>query len=62
MPNSLSANVEMLSGSIYLYVFVTVPRFGIPPWKKKEWRYDIWKWAGLKYGGYLVNVTKTHAL
>jgi len=54
--------VNMLAGSLYLYLEVTVPRWGLPPWHKKRWTWDIWKWNGIKYGGYLVNVTKTHNL
>jgi hypothetical protein len=52
---SMYSDVTLLSGSLYLYASVTVPRFGIPPWKKKEYHWDIWKWQGFKKKGYIFN-------
>lgn len=42
----IAHKLEMLNGSAYAYAYIYVPKFGIPPWKKKEWRWDIWKWNG----------------
>jgi hypothetical protein len=35
-----------LSGSIYAYVKIWVPRWGIPPWKQKKYSKDIVNWSG----------------
>ncbi|MBW4507348.1 MAG: hypothetical protein KME64_12650 [Scytonematopsis contorta HA4267-MV1] len=45
--------IEALSGNAYAYTYVYVPRFGIPPWRKKQWDWNIWSWTGFKSGGYL---------
>ena len=42
----IAHKLEMLNGSAYAYAYIYVPKFGVPPWKKKEWRWDIWKWNG----------------
>jgi hypothetical protein len=47
--NELSA----LNGNAYAYAYVYVPKFGIPPWKKKQWNWNIFSWSGLKTDGYL---------
>jgi hypothetical protein len=54
--------LTMLSGSLYVYAEVYVPRFGIPPWTKKHYEWDLWKWKGLQVKGYLFNVHRTTAL
>ncbi len=42
----IAHKLQMLNGSAYAYAYIYVPKFGVPPWKKKEWRWDIWKWNG----------------
>jgi hypothetical protein len=55
--------LEVLSGSLYVYAEVYVPRFGVPPWDKKHYEWGLWKWKGLKASGYLFNVDrKTYLL
>lgn len=59
----ISNKLEMLNGSAYAYAYIYVPKFGIPPWKKKEWRWDIWKWNGFTpINGELVNETRWTSL
>jgi hypothetical protein len=57
----LSAYNELtaLSGNAYAYAYVYVPRFGIPPWKKKQWDWNIFSWSGLKTNGYLFDTSYT---
>src|SRR5205085_987727 len=52
---SMYSDVTLLSGSLYVYASITVPRWGIPPWQKKEKHWDIWKWKGFKKKGYIFN-------
>lgn len=35
-----------LSGALYAFADVPVPRLGIPPWKNKRYRTDIWRHKG----------------
>ncbi len=42
----IAHKLEMLNGVAYAYAYIYVPRWGVPPWKKKELRWDIWKWDG----------------
>ena len=50
-------DLTMLSGSLYVFAEVYVPAFDIPPWHKKHYQWDLWKWAGFKKKGYLFNVS-----
>jgi hypothetical protein len=50
-------DLHMLGGKLYVYAEVTVPAFDIPPWHKKRYQWDLWKWAGLTKKGYLFNVS-----
>lgn len=45
--------IDVLSGNAYAYAYMYVPKFGIPPWKKKQWNWNIWSWEGFKTDGYL---------
>jgi hypothetical protein len=40
------SKIDMLSGSLYVYAEVYVPRLGLPPWKKNHYEWDLWKWKG----------------
>jgi hypothetical protein len=51
-------DLQMLSGSLYVYAEVYVPAFDIPPWHKKHYQWNFWKWAGFKKKGYIFNVQK----
>ncbi|BCM94475.1 hypothetical protein IAD21_06382 [Abditibacteriota bacterium] len=51
--------VRMLDGRVYGYVYVYVPKFGIPPWEKKQWEHDFWNWSGFGREGTLVNYDNT---
>jgi hypothetical protein len=48
--------LEMLSGKIFLWAEVTVPRLGIPPWTKKHYQWDWFNFTGFKTKGYLFNI------
>ncbi|MEM7554924.1 MAG: hypothetical protein AAF378_12645 [Cyanobacteria bacterium P01_A01_bin.84] len=50
--------LEALSGNAYAYAYIYVPKFGIPPYKKKQWNWNIWNWSGLKHQGYLFSGNK----
>ncbi len=52
-------NVRMLDGRVYGYVYVYVPKFGLPPWEKKQWEHDFWNWSGFGSQGTLVNYDNT---
>jgi hypothetical protein len=51
---SVYNDMEALSGKAYAYAYVYVPRFGIPPWRKKQWNWNIFDWTGFKQRGYLL--------
>lgn len=51
---SVYNDMEALSGKAYAYAYVYVPRFGIPPWRKKQWNWNIFDWTGFKHRGYLL--------
>jgi hypothetical protein len=42
----MSQKLTMLNGSAYAFAYIYVPRCCVPPWKKKEWRWDIFTWDG----------------
>jgi hypothetical protein len=54
--------IDALKGDVYLYAYTYVPRFGIPPWTKKQFNQSIWNWTGLHHEGYLFNFSKTATL
>jgi hypothetical protein len=45
--------LQALNGNAYAYAYVYVPRWGVPPWKKKQWNWNILSWSGLNTSGYL---------
>ncbi|MEI2579914.1 hypothetical protein [Scytonema sp. PRP1] len=47
--------IEALNGNAYAFAYIYVPKLRIPPWKKKQWNWNIFSWDGLKYSGYLFN-------
>ncbi|MBD1823612.1 hypothetical protein H6F51_14075 [Cyanobacteria bacterium FACHB-DQ100] len=55
-------SLEALSGNAYAYAYMYVPKFGIPPWKKKQWNWNIWSWTGFKTDGYLFDESYKVAL
>ncbi len=38
---------SVLDGRAYAYAEYVVPRWGLPPWKKKKAEYNIFKWDGM---------------
>lgn len=48
--------VNFLSGRVYCYAYVMVPRFGLPPWKEKRFEHDFFSWDGYKKSGNIVHV------
>jgi len=57
--DSYSQNLDMLDGSLYVYAYVYVPCWSVPPWCKKEYDWNIFSWTGVKASGYLFNDSKT---
>jgi hypothetical protein len=52
----IAQNLRMLSGSAHAFAYTYVPRWGLPPYTRKEWRWEIWSWAGYQpVNGTLVN-------
>ncbi len=54
--------LDALGGNVYIYAFTYVPNFGIPPWEKKQWNWNVWDWKGFHHEGYLFNVNESVAL
>lgn len=52
----VKSDISMLHGSLYVHAYINY-LFG-----KKRFEWTLWKWKGLKTGGYLVNHHKTHNL
>ena len=52
---SVHNDMEALSGKVYAYAYIFVPRWGIPPWRKKQWNWNIFDWTGFKQRGYLLD-------
>jgi len=52
---TLNASDDMtaLAGKIYAYVFIYVPAWDVPPWKKKQWDWTIFKHNGIRASGSL---------
>jgi hypothetical protein len=44
-----------LAGRLYLYAYITVPKIGVPPWKKKQIDLDLWKHDGIRKVGNIMN-------
>ncbi|NRA63573.1 MAG: hypothetical protein HRU19_03775 [Pseudobacteriovorax sp.] len=42
-------SLKALNGKIYGYVEVVVPRWGIPPWKKKRYSKTFVNWSGIEF-------------
>src|SRR5215213_8683773 len=42
----VSHKLQMLSGNAYAFAYIYYPSCCIPPWKKKEWRWEIFNWEG----------------
>jgi hypothetical protein len=43
--------IHSLDGRVSAYAFIHVPRFGIPPWKKKTYRTTLFDWEGFETHG-----------
>ncbi len=50
-----SIDVSTLSGRLFGYADVYVPRWGVPPWKKKHYEVTVTKWNGIDYDKTLFN-------
>ncbi len=51
----LSYGINALSGNVYADAWIFVPRWGVPPWKKKSWRDDLFAWSGFQDNRILIN-------
>jgi hypothetical protein len=60
--DSYSQNLDMLDGNLYVYAWVYVPCWDIPPWCKKEYDWNIFSWTGFKSGGVVFSDSKTLSL
>ena len=38
--------LQMLSGNSSVFAYVYYPKIGLPPWGKKEWRWELFNWEG----------------
>ncbi len=45
--------LEAIKGNMYVYVYIYVPAWDIPPWKKKQWNWNIFEFGGIKTTGNL---------
>jgi len=48
-------DVTFLSGRVYCFAYVMVPRFGLPPWKEKRFEHDFFSWDGYKKSGNIIH-------
>lgn len=48
-------DLNMMKGRFYVYLYVYVPAFAIPPWEKKQWEHDMFNWGGFKTNGTMIN-------
>ena len=55
--SAMSADNEMrtLDGRVYAFVYVYAPRWGLPPWSKKQWDWDLFKMKGISARGSVFN-------
>jgi hypothetical protein len=42
----ISNKLTMLSGNAYAFAYIYYPTCCIPPWDKKEWRWEMFNWEG----------------
>lgn len=54
---SIYDSFEALSGELDFYVYVYVPSWSLPPWKKKYWHWELADWEGYHALGYIVKPT-----
>ena len=62
---SMYSEVSMLSGKLFLFAKVSVPKinlglFKIGGWTLKEYHWDIWNWKGFTKKGYIFNINNKH--
>ncbi len=50
-----AVELRALDGKLYAYVKVVVPRWGIPPWKKKKYAKTLVRWDGVRMDRTLFN-------
>ena len=50
-----AVELHALDGKLYAYVKVVVPRWGIPPWKKKKYTKTLVRWDGIRMDRTLFN-------
>lgn len=48
---SANDNLSALNGSVYAYAYVYVPAWNLPPWKKKQWNWTLFKINGISATG-----------
>lgn len=56
---TLGYDVNFLSGRMYAYAYVMVPKFGIPPWKKQRFEHNFFSWDGYSKKGTIVDISNT---
>lgn len=56
---NIGYELEFLSGRIYTYAFVYVPKWGLPPWTEKRFEHEFFDWSGYKKSGTLLDISKT---
>ena len=59
----ISQKLQMLSGNAYVWAYVYYPSCCLPPWAKKEWRWELFNWDGFTpVDGTMVDVTRWTSL
>ena len=59
----ISQKLQMLSGNAYVWAYVYYPSCCIPPWSKKEWKWELFNWEGFTpVDGNLADVTRWTSL
>lgn len=57
--DSYSQSLDMLSGNLYIYAYIYVPCWHLPPWCKKEHNWNVFSWTGFHASGSLFNNSGT---
>jgi hypothetical protein len=52
---SVDDTLQALAGRLYVYAWLEVPRWGLPPWEKKEWDWTLWNFDGIQANGNILS-------
>jgi hypothetical protein len=57
--DSYCQSLDMLAGNVYIYAYIYVPCWALPPWCKEEHDWNIFSWSGFHVSGCLFNDSRT---